>query len=264
VSHWDRVTTTIEQQERHGTLGVAIIAPDSEHWSHNGSRPFRAASIVKIPLMIEVYRAIERGQIALSDRFSLRAEDKTPGSGVLLHLHDGIELTLNDILYLMISISDNSATNLLIDLVGMEQVNATMQELGMTGSTLARKMRGRPANEGEPENIATPDDYASVVAALLDGSAASETSCSAMADMLRKQQNTRRIARFLPERDDVTWGSKTGSIAGVTNDVGFVTTPNGTMVIAVLCEGFPDQHAGELAIGEVTRVALDATGMLNS
>jgi beta-lactamase class A len=144
----------------------------------------------------------------------------------------------------------------------MDAVNATMRELGMTASNLGRIMKGRPAVRGEVENLATPNDYAAVVGVILDGRAASPSSCEAMLAMLEKQQNQRRIARYLPQDESIRWGSKTGSITGVTNDVGFVRTDLGTVVIAVFCEDFPDQHSAEQAIGEISRAALATIGLL--
>jgi beta-lactamase class A len=162
----------------------------------------------------------------------------------------------------MISISDNTATNLLIRRAGMEQVNATMRELGMTCSNLGREMKGRPAVPGETENWATADDYVTIIQAILDHEAASPASCEAMTVMLERQQNARRIARHLPQSDDIRWGTKTGSINEVTNDAGFVITPNGRLIIAVFCEGMADQHLGEEAIGAISRAAFEATGIL--
>ena len=256
----EELVTTIEQASG-GTVGIAVAGPDGNRWSHNGQRQFKAASTVKIPLMIEIYRQIDRGERSLDQRHVLSATEKAAGSGILLHLHDGIELTIDDLIYLMISISDNTATNMLIDLAGMDAVNATMLELGMSMSTLARKMKGRPAIEGEQENLATPDDYVAIVDAIFGDRATSTAAREAMVTMLSRQQNARRIARYLPERADLRWGSKTGSIAGITNDVGFVETPVGRMILAVFCEGFPDQHDGEYAIGELSRAALHAAGL---
>src|SRR5690606_31394672 len=130
----------------------------------------------------------------------------------------GMTFTLNDLIYLMISISDNTATNLLIRMAGMENVTNTMHELGMSNSRLVREMKGRAAQGDEPENWAAPLDYVTVVKAILDGRAATRESCDAMIAMLQKQQNRRRIARYLPVRDDVRWGSKTGTVKGATND----------------------------------------------
>jgi beta-lactamase class A len=216
---------------------------------------------VKIPIMIELYRQVDRGERTLTDRYELRNEDRAAGSGVLLHLHQGLDLSLDDLIYLMISISDNTATNVLIDLAGMDNVNATMRSLGMTDSTLGRKMKGRPAQGDEQENWATPDDYAAAIAALLERRAASAEACERMIATLEKQQCTRRISRYLPEGDAIRWGSKTGSIAGVTNDVGFIATERGTVIVSAFCENLADQHVGERVIGDIARAAMRATGV---
>src|SRR5690606_32442500 len=123
-----------------------------------------------------------------------------------------------------------------------------MHALGMTNSRLTRKMKGRPAQGDEQENWATPLDYVIAVTSLLDGSAASRESCDAMIAMLEKQQNHRRISRYLPEGKDIRWGTKTGSDKGVTNDVGFITSPKGTLIVSVFCENLADQHVGEQVI----------------
>jgi beta-lactamase class A len=80
--------------------------------------------------------------------------------------------------------------------------------------------------------------------------------------MLEKQQCTRRISRYLPEDESIRWGSKTGSIAGVTNDVGFVASDRGTVIVSVFCEDLADQHVGEQVIGDVARAALRATSIV--
>lgn len=257
------ISTLIADAERTGgSLGVVLVAPNGERFEHNPHRRFRAASTVKIPLMVEVYRQIDRGQRALTDEYVVNTADKANGSGVILHLHNGATLNLNDLIYLMISISDNTATNILIDYAGMEAVNQTMRDLGMSNSVLGRKMKGRPAQGDEQENWATAADYIAVLQTLLDGRAASPESCERMIAMLEKQQNTHRISRFLPEADGIRWGSKTGSVTGVTNDVGFITTDRGTLLIAVFCEGLPDQHTGEKVIGEISRAAMKTTGVV--
>lgn len=258
--NWSEVEGIIYRAEgTGGVVGATIVAPSEDTFEYHGDRRFRAASTVKIPIMIEIFRQIDQGKRTLDDTFTLTQAEKAPGSGVMLHLHDGMVLTLADLLYLMISISDNTATNMLIDLAGMAQVNETMRSLGMVNSTLGRKMLNRPAQGEEHENWATPDDYVTAVQAILDGQAASEQSCKEMIALLEKQQNRRRISRHLPESQDIRWGTKTGSIRGVTNDVGFIMTPEKTMVLAIFCENLPDQHVGEEVIGAISRAAMAAT-----
>lgn len=256
---WTALRQVINRAEQGtGVIGAAVIAPSGERLSHNGDRRFVAASCVKIPIMIELFRRIDAGEHSLADDYRLRADDRSAGSGVMRDLHEGMTFTLRDLVYLMISISDNTATNILIDLVGMDQVNATMCRLDMSRSTLGRKMRGRGRLAEEAENWATPEDYAAVTAAVLSNRAASAEACAQMIAMLEKQQNDRRIARYLSRTDAPRWGSKTGSLPGVVNDVGFIMTERGSLIISMFCEGQADPHVAEQLIGEVSRAALDA------
>src|SRR5690242_11131516 len=106
TTSWAELESMAREGERSGGIvGVTVIAPTGETFSRHGDRQFGAASTVKIPIMVELYRQIDRGERTLDDRYTLRAEDKAVGSGVMLHLHDGMALTLNDLIYLMISIS---------------------------------------------------------------------------------------------------------------------------------------------------------------
>lgn len=245
--------SAVEQQG--GVAGVSLFTPTGERFSHNGSRAFHSASTVKIPVMVEIFRQIERDELDHSDIILLTEEDRTPGSGVLTHMHEGLQITLDDLLYLMISISDNSATNMLVDLAGLEGINATMADLGMTSSAMNRRMLGRTPRADEPENWATPDDYTAAMLAIVTDTAASPESCALMRDLLAKQQNTRRISRHLPE--GARWGSKTGSLPGFVNDVGFITTDAGTLVIACYLEGV-EEDTGEAAIAGIAKAAYDA------
>ncbi len=238
-------------------VGVSAILPDGTRFAYRADEIFKSASCIKIAIMIELFRRIDAGEFSLEQTYVLKEEDKVPGSGVLQQLHAGIELTLRDVCYLMISISDNPATNILINHVGMEQVNATMRSLGLEHSVLGRPMRGRPANADEKENLATPAEFALLLNHILEGTAASAESCMAMMELLRLQSNDRRIGRFVPE--GVMWGSKTGSYTTVVNDVGFVSTPDGPLVVAVFTEDVADLVAGEVIISEIVRKLLAAS-----
>lgn len=257
MTDWSGLAAEIAAQEAAGcALGVAATAPDGSRFSHDGARRFVAASTVKIAIMVELFRRIDAGRDSLDQVHVLREADKSGGSGVLKELHAGLAPSVGDLCHLMMAISDNTATNMLIDRLGMAEINATMRDLGMAQSRLGRPMRGRPVQDGEDENWAVPDEYAALTAAILDATAASPASCAAMVAVLEKQTNARRIGRHLPTgAGGPRWGSKTGSLVGVTNDVGFIMTPSGPLLLAVFCE-IADPHAGEAAIGAVARAAL--------
>lgn len=253
---WTILMRSVEAHQRDADIGVSVVAPSGEHWAHNGDVQYPSASTAKIPIMIEIYRLVDRGAIALDDMHLLRTAGKSPGSGVLRHLHAGLTLSLADLLYLMISISDNTATNMLIELAGMDRINTTMRVLGMSSSILGRPMLGRLAVEGEQENLATPNDYTRVLDAIFRGVAASPAACSAMVATLERQQNRRRIGRHVPAHADYRWGSKTGTNDGIVNDVGFVCGQAGRMLIAVYCRGIADEVTGEHVIADIARKAM--------
>ena len=259
---WTVLREKVDELEGRCEIGVSVVAPRGGAWSRRGDGRFPSASTAKIPIMIEIHRMVDRGEIAFDDLHRLESREKSPGSGVLRYLHAGLELSLADLVYLMMSISDNSATNILIDLAGMDRVNATMRSLGMGGSILGRPMVGRLAVEGEQENIATPEDYTRAVGAIVDGTAASANACAEMLVTLERQQNGRRIGRHVPEGSAYRWGSKTGTNTGIVNDVGYVAGPAGTLCIAVFCRGIESEVAGEEIIAEVARAAMRAAGIV--
>ncbi len=261
---WERVEEVVAEVSRAGTLGISLVGPDGGSWQRFGDRKFHPASTLKIPVMVEIFRKIDAGTLALDDPWALTDDDRVMGSGVLTHMRSGVALSLYDLLYLMISISDNLATDVLINKAGVEAINRTMSDLGMKNSVLGGTLKQMFAETAEP-SYATPNDYVSAVAAILDGRAASATACETMTELLEKQQNHRRIARYLPQStplaNKIRWGSKTGTTRGVCNEAGFFMGPNGRLIIAVYTEGYADTHTAEQVIGEVARAALADTGV---
>jgi beta-lactamase class A len=258
---WTPLADCVTGLSREADIGASVVAPDGSAWAVQGDVQFPSASTAKIPIMIEVWRMIDRGEAALDDIHPVTRADKSNGSGVLRLMHAGLPVSLADLLYLMMAISDNTATNMLIRLAGIERINATMQELGMARSVLGRLMVGRLAIEGEQENLATPDDYTRVLDAIFSGRAASPEACTAMIATLERQQNARRIGRFVPTAPGWRWGSKTGSNTGVVNDAGFVIGPQGRMLVSVYVRGVEDMVEGERIIAMVTWAAMEACGL---
>lgn len=262
---WNRVEEVVAAVNQCGTAGVSLIGPDGATWQHLGDRVFNPASTLKIPVMVEIYRKLDADELHLDDPWTLTDDVRVGGSGVLNQMRSGAAITLADLLYLMISISDNLATDALITFAGVEAINRTMADLGMKNSRLAGTLR--EAFAGAPElGRATPNDYASAIWAILDGKAASEESCAAMTALLETQQNRRRIARYLPVpmplSEGIRWGSKTGTTRGVCNEAGFIIRPNGRLIIAVYTEQYADTHVAEQVIGEIARAAMADTGVV--
>ena len=260
---WRQLDETVKELQQHSDIGVSVIAPNNESWSHRGDTQFPAASTIKIMIMIEIYRMIDRGELILDNNHILQAEEKSNGSGILRHMHSGLQLSLNDLLYLMMSISDNTATNILLTYAGMDKINTTMRKLDMTRSILGRPFQGRLAIAGEQENFTTSNDIVRALGAIIGGKVATETACKSMLTMFEKQQNRHRIGRYVPTTQEYSWGSKTGTNMGVVNDAGYVKSSQGTMIIAIYCRGVTDEVTGERIIAEITRSAMQVTKILH-
>jgi beta-lactamase class A len=243
--------------------GVSAMTLDGARFGHRADEQWSAASVIKIPIMIEIFHQIDAGKRSLDDIYTLKKDDRTPGSGVLLEMHEGLNLSLYDLLYLMMSISDNTATNLLIDFAGIENINEHLRGWGMTGTVLNRKMQGKPAEPGQKENYIVPDECNEMIRKIITGEAASPQSCETMTDILTTQQNKRRIARPLTaDHEHIEWGSKTGTIKGVCNDCGFFRAGDQVLILSVLQQNVTDDLTGEAAIGAIAEAALKDVGLL--
>jgi beta-lactamase class A len=224
-----------------------------------GEASFPAASTIKAAILVALYQAVEDGRIELEREIAVEAVAKVPGSGVLSWMRDGLRLSVGDAAYLMIAISDNTASNLLIDLLGMAAIQGTISDLGLRGTQLNRRFLGRAPDPGMPENWTTAADLADLFAAIATDRAASPASCAAMRATLALQQHRDRIPRLLLE--SFAYAGKTGSLPALVHDAGLVTTPRGTVALAVLTRGIADPWAADEAIGRVARAARVDAGL---
>ncbi len=186
---------------------------------HNPDLPLIAASVIKIPIMVAAFREAGRGELNLSETVAIRPEMKMPSCGALTYLHDGLEVTLEDLVTLMIILSDNTATNILIDRLGMENVNAGMRALGLEKSTLRRLLFDSEASARGLENTITAEEMGQLLEKLFKGECVSPAADAEMLSILRDQRLNGKIPFFL---DDMEIAHKTGEDDGITHDVGIV------------------------------------------
>lgn len=154
-----------------GVLGVTILDPATgDRISVHGEVVFTQASAIKLPVLVELMRQVEAGEQNLDEVVTLAATDVVPGSGILQQLTPGkVSLSLRDVATLMVTVSDNTATNMIIDRVGMAKVNLEMARLGLASTKLQRKMQDRTAWEENRENLSTPDEQARLLELLYKG-----------------------------------------------------------------------------------------------
>jgi beta-lactamase class A len=197
-----------------GGVRVAIRAGES----------FPAASVIKLPILLRALEMVAAGEARLDQRLRLTAWHKTGGSGVLQHFHDGLEMTLEDACTAMIALSDNTATNVVLDVTGVDSVNALLDRLGCPRTRLHRYL-GKPDMPGPAgPNQAVPREIGWLLEMLVRREILTPELCQTAMVMLRRQNHRALIPRLLPERTAVA--HKTGSLDGVRHDVGILWRPD--------------------------------------
>lgn len=238
-----------------GEWGIVIDdLEDKGFLELNGNKKFLAASVIKIPIMMAAFEQVRLGNCRLDDAIVLRKEDKVGGSGVLLELHNGLTLTLLDAIHLMIVVSDNTATNLVIDAIGgIDVVNRYMARKGLKDSRLENYLM-KPKPEG-PRNSVTPAEVAYLLRGIATRSIDNPGDCDTMYEILKRQQYNEKIPWNLPA--GVECAHKTGELKGVTHDAGIVRGPGVNFVIVCLSQNLPSTREGDRTIGRIAKWAYD-------
>ena len=237
-----------------GEMGVfAKNLSTGEIIALNADTRFPTASVIKLAVLLEAFHQIADGKLALDTRVTLRDADKVGigDSGTLNELHDGVELTIADLLNLMIVVSDNTATNLMVGRLGTARINARLEHYGLASTKIFRPTfrDGHPDCCPELERefglgMSTPREMAVLMESIASGRAVSASASRAMFDILRRQQDLDMIPRRLPPGLGIVIANKTGTDAEkqpdhsgvkghIHNDVGIVRTPTATYVLSI-------------------------------
>ncbi|MDD5544512.1 MAG: class A beta-lactamase-related serine hydrolase [Acidobacteriia bacterium] len=233
----------------------------------------QTASVIKLPILIETFYQARQNQVSLDSYVILDKDNRVPGSGILQDLSDGLILTLQDAATLMIVLSDNTATNLVIDTVGIGNVNARMQSLGARNTKLFKKVF-LPAPQTSEEQkkyglgVTTAADMLHLLEMLARGDVVDRAGSDAVIAILKKQRDRDGIPRYISYDDlgqntgGVEVANKTGALDHVRNDVGLVFTKHGTYALAIFAGDSPDtrwtaDNAATLTIARIAKVLFD-------
>ena len=253
---WQKLETSVTDTDRSldGVMGVAIVdLTDNHQYFLHADDVYPQASSIKIAVLAELYRQSQQGKLKLTDSYTVNASDLVPDSDIMGGLTPGVtKLTLRDVATMMVAVSDNSATNVLIDRVGMDNVNALMASLGLKHTLLRRKMMDlKAAGEGR-ENVSTPKEMATLLEQIYRGKVLNKE----MTDDFFKVLSTHKdswIPRYLPE--GLKMANKPGALEGVRNDSGVIFVENRPYVICVMTTYLRRESDGEEAIARVSQAA---------
>jgi beta-lactamase class A len=229
-----------------GVVGYEILDLTSgEKVARLERETFPTASTIKLTLVYELFKQAEEGKIRLDETIALDRAKAVGGSGILFELGTPT-LSIRDYATLMVTLSDNTATNILIDRLGMDNVARRMQGLGLGGTRLRRHMMDTAAARRGDENVSTPDEVVRLLQAI-------QKSDSAV-DLLKKPKES-RLRKGLPQ--GVATADKPGELDGVRVDAGIVFARNRPYVFSVMTTFLRDEGEGERAIEEMSRAAYE-------
>lgn len=257
-----------------GTYGVAAsnLATD-EAVELRAHETFNTASVIKVPIMVELYLRAHEGGLSLGERMELTGEHHVGGSGLLQEFEAGLRPTLRDLCVAMIVVSDNVATNMLIARLGLDAVNECCRALGLARTRLNRPISFDPVAAGQPQElgVTTPAEMLQLFEGLARGVVVSPEASAEMVRILARQHYRNLIPRLLPDDYDAVTGesepqiaNKTGAVNGVRNDVALLTFKDGRQwVISAFSKDLADltwsvDNTGMKTIARVARAIYDA------
>ncbi len=217
----------------------------------DADEPVQTASVIKLAIMIEAFYEAKAGKVKLEERLKLTQDNQVPGSGVLAQLDPGLEPTLKDAITLMMIVSDNTATNMVIDRIGIAPVNARIAAMGLKNTYLYKKVF-RPAEGPMPADQkkfglgkTTAREMAEAMESVQRCDLKDQALCDQMLKILRAQQDQGMIWRYIQLGEDspvTAIGDKIGKLDAVRNDVALVTTKTAPMVISIFTWDNKDQR----------------------
>jgi beta-lactamase class A len=235
-----------------GVVGYAIVdLTNGDRFERQADQPFPTASTIKLAVLYELLRQVDAKRLTLDEPKPIPARLRVGGSGVLQQLSNPV-LSLRDCAILMMMASDNTATNVVIDAVGMEAVTTRMRALGTRALALRRRMMDTEAARRGDENVASPADLARVLQALDKGEGLSAEAKATALDMMTRPLDS-PLRAGIPS--GVKVASKPGSLDGVQADAGIVHLEGRPFVAVVMTTFLPTAESGEQTITQITRTA---------
>ena len=226
----------------------------NDGFSINGDEKVLSASMIKLLILAELMKKNSENKFSLSNTIMIENSMKTGGDGILKELNAGHHFTLKELANLMIIVSDNQATNILIDLLGMENINLLGKELGLKESFLGRKMMDTEARKNGYDNYTCADDISLLLKLIYQEKLVNKEASQLMLEILLKQQQGERLQRYLPT--DIKIAHKCGDLDNLENDGGIIWLEEKVYILVVLTSRMSNLQCKQ-TIGKISKFVYD-------
>jgi beta-lactamase class A len=249
---WQKLQADIRRvdDQLDGVMAVALkdLASGEEFLIH-GDEIMPQASSIKIAVLADFYLQAQQGKLKVTDEYVVRQQDLVPGSDIMLGLTPGVtRLTLRDLATMMVAVSDNSATNVLIDRLGIDNINNMLEGLGLHATRLRRKMMDLKAAAEGRENVSTPHEMMALLETVYAGKLLNKEMTADFMKMLSTHKESSML-QGLP--DDAVAANKPGELEAVRNDSGIVLVKNRPYILCVMTAYLKDERDGSAAIRKI-------------
>jgi len=254
-ARWNDMTARLGQLAGRFPGRIGIYVKDistGRDWEYHADEVFPSASLIKVPVMIGIFEKLRRNEIDLDDELVLKKGEKRGGSGNLRRLRYGTRLTVRQLVEKMITESDNTATRMLVDHVGLEYLQERFTRMGLKQTGIYPEGLSLSSLPVGRENYTTPREMCMLLEGIYRGQMVDKPSSESMLEIMRRVKTHSRFAKYLPRGWSLA--HKTGMLRLACHDVGVISSPTGDYLLAVMTWKVPDYHFAANYISKMSNV----------
>lgn len=251
---WDSLVSELEGSIRKWPSSAGIVLKDFETgriWSKNADTKFRSASLIKVPIAAAIMEQLEEGNISLDSLLKVSRKNRVSGSGTLKWASNGTSLTLDEVIFKMITESDNTATKMIVDEVGLDSISGSLLHLGLANTNVCKNISNMTSRKIKDDSFTTPKDIAMLFEKIYSGTLVDKEKSNYLLRILKQTKSRNRLRAGLPDGWEL--GHKTGLLRSACHDAGIVFSPRGNYMLVVMTGDVPNYKRAKAFIAGVGR-----------
>ncbi|MBO4556565.1 MAG: serine hydrolase [Elusimicrobiales bacterium] len=251
---WDSLVGDLEKQVKKWPAQAGIVLKDFETgriWTSNSDGKFRSASLIKVPIAAALMEQIEEGSISLDSSLKISRKNRVSGSGTLKWVSNGTKLPLEEVLFKMITESDNTATKMIVDEMGLDSISQSLSSLGLKHTNVCKNISNMTSVKIKDDSFTTPADIAGLFEKIYSGTLVDKEKSEYLMGILKQTKSRNRLKAGLPDGWEL--GHKTGLLRSACHDAGIVFSPRGNYLLVVMTGNVPNYKKAKAFIASVGR-----------